>query len=67
MVDYRNRFIDGYQNGRGNLALTDRGYERYMVDLYPDELAVVDILVHVTWIFGALFFAFRTSGVEGCF
>ncbi|TET65055.1 MAG: hypothetical protein E3J56_16340 [Candidatus Aminicenantes bacterium] len=60
-MGYRDRFIHEYQSARVNLTLTEEGYERYIVDLYPDKLAIVDILLHVIWIAVALFFAFRTS------
>ena len=68
-MNYRNRFIDEYQNARVNLTLTEDGYERYVVDLYPGKLAVVDILVHAIWILVVLFFAFQTSkmGIPGTF
>ena len=50
-----------YQSGRVNLTLTEEGYERYIVDLYPDKLLIVDILLHATWVGVALFFALKTS------
>ena len=60
-MGYRDRFTHEYQSARVNLTLTEEGYERYIVDMYPDKLAIVDILLHVIWIAVALFFAFRTS------
>jgi hypothetical protein len=60
-MGYRDRFIHEYQNARVNLVLTEEGYERHIVDLYPDKLAIVDICLHTTWLAVALFFAFRTS------
>ncbi len=60
-MDYRDRFMHEYQSARVNLTLTEEGYERYIVDLYPNKLAIVDILLHATWIAVAFFFAFRTA------
>ncbi|MFC1693257.1 hypothetical protein ACFL1R_07115 [Candidatus Latescibacterota bacterium] len=48
-----------YQSARVDFTLTEEGYERYIVDLYPDKLAIVDMLLHAIWIILALFFAFR--------
>jgi len=59
-MDYRDRFMNEYQSARVNLTLTQEGYERYIVDLYPNKLAIVDILLHAIWIAVALFFACRT-------
>lgn len=60
-MDYRDRFMNEYQNARVNLALTEEGYERHIVDLYPDKLAIADICLHAIWIAIAIFFAFRMS------
>ena len=60
-MGYRKQFMREYQDARVNLTLTEEGYERYIVDLYPNHLAIVDMLLHATWIVVALFLAFRTS------
>jgi len=60
-MGYRDRFIHEHQSARLNLTLTEKGYERYIIDLYPDKLVILDILLHTIWIAVALFFAFRTS------
>ena len=60
-MGYLARFMCEYQGARVNLNLTDEGYERYIIDQYPDKLAIVDILLHAIWIAVALFFAVRTS------
>ncbi len=66
-MDYRNRFLKEYEEARVNLALTEEGYERYVVDLFPNRLAVLDLLVQCTWVVLSLFFAFRSSdlGITG--
>lgn len=60
-MGYREQFMHEYQDATVNLTLTEEGYERYIVDLYPNQLAIVDMLLHATWIVVALFLAFRTS------
>jgi len=60
-MGYRDGFMNEYQSARLHLTLTEEGYERYIADLYPDKLAIIDTLLHATWIAVALFFAFRTS------
>ena len=60
-MGYLDRFMHEYQSARVNLTLTEEGYQQYIVDLYPNKLAIVDILLHTIWIAVALFFAFRTS------
>lgn len=67
IMSHRDRFLAEYQDARVNLALSDEGYERYVVDLYPNRLSFLDMLVHAIWVVLALYFAFRTStfGVVG--
>lgn len=60
-MTYKDRFLAEYEAARVNLTLTDDGYERYVVDLYPDKLAVLDMVLHLIWAASALFFAFRVS------
>jgi hypothetical protein len=60
-VSHRDRFMREYESARVNLTLTEEGYARHITGLYPDELIIVDMLLHAAWIVVALFFAFRTS------
>jgi hypothetical protein len=52
-----------YKSARVNLNITEEGYQRYVINLYPNKLAVIDMLLHAIWIVVALFFAFRTSNM----
>lgn len=61
MSSLRDRFLTEYAAARVNLRLTEAGYERYVVDLYPDRLAALDLILHLMWAGLALFFALRTS------
>lgn len=54
---YLLRFMDEYQNARMNLELTDEGYTRHVVYLYPDKLAFIEILLHLGWVLTAIYFA----------
>ncbi|NLX92157.1 MAG: hypothetical protein GXZ07_11365 [Firmicutes bacterium] len=62
-MGYRDRFMTEFQEGRMNLTITEKGYNRYAVNLYPNKLAAVEILLHLTWIAIALFFAIQTSNM----
>lgn len=64
-VNYLERFLEEYRSGRVNLALTDKGYEKYAEDPYPGKLRLIGALLHAAWFAAALFFAFRTSETDG--
>jgi hypothetical protein len=60
-MGYLDQFKDEYRQRRVRLALTDDGYQRKVVDLYPDAEVVADGLVHLAWMGTALYVAVTLS------